>query len=71
MSQKDVKERWKEYTKELYKKNETIKEVFTATTIVQEPTITEAEVANAIKKISSGNSPEINEIPVELIEVTG
>ena len=39
--------------------------------LVQEPTITEAEVANVIKKISSGKSPKINEIPPDFIKVTG
>ena len=68
--EKNIKERWKEYTEELYKKNATIKGIFT-TTFVQEPAITKAEVANAIKEISSGKSPEINEIPAELIKVTG
>ena len=62
-----LKEKWKEYTEKLYKKDETIKEVFTATTFVQEPTITEAEVANAIKEILTGKSPGIDEIPAELI----
>ena len=69
--EKNIKERWKKYTEELYKKNATIKGIFTSTTFVQEPAITKAEVANAIKEISSGKSPEINEIPAELIKVTG
>ena len=56
--------------RKLYKKDKTIKEVFTATTFVQELTITEAEVANAIK-ILSGKSPGIDEIPAEQTKVIG
>ena len=69
--EKDIKERWKDYPKELYKKNKTIEKVFTATTFVQEVTTTEAEVAYAIKEISSGKSPGIDKIPAELIKVIG
>ena len=53
------------------KKDETIKKVFIATTFVQEPTITEAEIANAIKEILSGKSHGTDEIPAELMKVTG
>ena len=66
--EKDIKERWNEYTEELYKKDEIIKEIFKATTSVQESAITEAKVANAIKEILSGKSPEIDEIPAKLIK---
>ena len=68
---KGYKERRKEYREKLYKTDGTIKEVFTATTFVEEPIITEAEVANAIKEILSGKSPGIDEIPAELIKITG
>ena len=71
IEEKDIKERRKEYREKLYKTDGTIKEVFTATTFVEEPIITEAEVANAIKEILSGKSPGIDEIPAELIKITG
>ena len=56
--------------KGLYKKNEAIKEIFTVTTFIQEATITEVEVVNAIKEILNGKFPGIDEIPAELIKVT-
>ena len=59
IKEKDIEERWKEYTEKLCKKDETIKEVFTAMTFVQEPTIAGAEVSHAKKEISSGKSPGI------------
>ena len=46
-------------------------EVFSTTTFNQKDAIKEAEVGNALKEISNGKSPGIDNLPVGLKKATG
>ena len=63
-----VKERWKEYTENLYKRDPRMTDVFTETDYDDEPLILEGEVKKALNSISNQKSPGIDSIPIELVK---
>ncbi|CAF4674086.1 unnamed protein product [Rotaria socialis] len=60
MEKEDIKNRWREYTEELYKK-----------TIELEPDILESEIKWALECIANNKAPGIDEIPTELFKILG
>ncbi|CAM2720441.1 unnamed protein product [Rotaria socialis] len=60
MEKEDIKNRWREYTEELYKK-----------TIELEPDILESEIKWALECIANNKAPGIDEIPAELFKILG
>jgi len=67
----DVKRRWKEYTKNLYRRDKTMSTKFTETEYVQEPQVLESEVRSALHELADGKAPGGYDIPVELINAAG
>ena len=64
----DIKERWKEYTYELYRKENSIHSTYKPADYQDEPDILESEVRAAIKSLPKGKSMGVDEIP-ELLQV--
>ncbi|CAF4768408.1 unnamed protein product, partial [Rotaria socialis] len=60
MEKEDIKNRWREYTEELYKK-----------TVELEPDILESEIKWALECIANNKAPGIDEIPGELFKILG
>ena len=71
MDQESVKERWKEYAEDLYRKNENIKAPFTETEFPKEAGILPCEVEAAIKDIADNKSPGDDDLPFELFKELG
>ena len=63
-----VKERWREYTEDLYKRDANISEFYGANEYVEEASITKEEVRKAINSLSNGKSPGSDELPIELFK---
>ena len=66
--EKEVKEKWKEYTEELYRKNPGISVVFIEKVFDDEPYILEAEVKQAISQLANRKAAGCDGIPVELLK---
>ena len=66
MDQESLKERWKEYVDDLYRKNENIEAPFTETEFTKEPGILACEVEAAIKYIADMKSAGDDNLPIEL-----
>jgi len=71
--EKEVKERWKEYTQQLYKQEVFMKEKFkyVKQTEAKEPNILESEVQKALQSINNNKSPGSDNTPIEMIKATG
>ena len=70
--ERDIKNRWKEYVENLYKKNNQIKDNFIKSlTLENEPNILEEEVRLALKKLANNKSPGVDNIPIELVKIAG
>ena len=70
--ERDIKNRWKEYIENLYKKNNQIKDNFIKSlTLENEPNILEEEVRLALKKLANNKSPGVDNIPIELVKTAG
>ena len=69
--EKEVKERWKEYTEKLYRKNPGISNVFTEKVFDDKPDILEAEVKQAISQLANWKAAGCDGIPVELLKAVG
>ena len=68
----DIKRRWRTYCEELYKKDPRVHSTpIPNENPVEEPAILLSEVENAIKKMKTGKSPGIDNIPAELIKAAG
>jgi len=67
----EIKERWREYTCALYKKNSHIKEPFVLKEYSEEPQILESEIRGALHDISNKKSPGCNGIPIEIMKAAG
>jgi len=65
----EIKERWREYTCALYKKNPDIKEPFVLKEYSEEPQILESEIRRALHDISNNTSPGCDGIPIEIMKV--
>ena len=66
-----MKCRWKEYTAELYLRDQNITENFEEREYEDEPQILESEVRWALKVISDDKSPGSDKIPIELVKNGG
>ena len=66
-----IKERWKEYTEELYARDSAITDTFSTPEYCDEPKILEQEVRSALSDVSNGKSPGCDGIPIELIKAGG
>jgi hypothetical protein len=64
--ERECKERWREYTEELYRKDENMKEDFEAEEYEREPDILESEVRKAMREVSNQKAPGVDGIPIEL-----
>ena len=69
--QEQVKTRWKEYTEQLYTKDDNIEGTFTAIPHNKEPDVLQSEVRSAIKDIAAGKTSGADGIPIELIKELG
>ena len=64
-----MKERWKEYTEELYKEDKRVKvEKIDVTEYENEPEVMEAEVEWAIKQLKDNKAPGQDGIPIEMVK---
>jgi hypothetical protein len=67
-----VKERWREYTEELYRKDLRVKdEQLTKEVYEKEPVILESEVEWAICQLKDNKAPGMDGIPIEMIRAGG
>ena len=71
LERSEIKDRWKEYTENLYKKDKRITESFQEREYVREPSVSHAEVRKAINEIKSSKAPGSDGIPIELLKATG
>ena len=77
--EQDIRNRWTEYAKDLYKDREThnattlsnLQNRYTAESIMVEDDILRAEVEKAIRQLKDKKSPGFDEIPAELIKCGG
>jgi hypothetical protein len=67
----ETKKRWKEYTAELYKKDESLIESFDKKVYINEPAVLESEVRRALLEIKNNKSPGSDGIPIELVKAAG
>ena len=65
----EIKQRWREYTEDLYKRDDSSTEIFEEKDFECEPTVTESEVRWAISELSNQKSPGVDGIPIELFKV--
>lgn len=63
--------RWREYTEELYRKDDLLDEIYREKNYNEEPNITAEEVRWALNSLSNGKAPGIDGLPIELIKGTG
>ena len=65
-----IKERWREYTEELYKEDKRVvkENINDEEEFEKEPTIMEAEVEWAIRQLKDNKAPGLDGIPIELIK---
>ncbi|XP_061493563.1 uncharacterized protein LOC133389608, partial [Rhineura floridana] len=68
--QDEIKGRWKQYTEELYKRDIRMTDSFTEEPYDEEPEILECKVKAALKILGRNKSPEIDGIPIELLQAT-
>ena len=66
---KDIKKRWQEYTKELYKKDLHDQDNHDGVIMHLEPDILECEVKWALESITTNKANGGNGIPVELFQI--
>lgn len=72
IEEEELKNRWKEYTEDLYKKDDdVVEEDEEDEEYEQEPEILESEVRQALSELSNRKSPGIDRIPIELFKVAG
>ena len=67
----EIKQRWKEYTEDLYKRDSKITVRFEPAEYVHEPTILESEVREALEDISNNKAPGEDGLPIELFKAAG
>ena len=65
-----IKERWKEYTELLYRKDQLDQQLFQPIPYDQEPLVLKEEVQAALKALSKNKAPGIDGIPVEILRQT-
>ena len=65
----DIKKRWQEYTKELYKKDLHNQDIHDGVIIHLEPDILECEVKGALESITMNKASGGDGIPVELFQI--
>ena len=65
----DIKERWQEYTEELYRKELHDPDNHDAVITHLEPDILECEVKRALKSITMNKASGVDGIPVELFQI--
>eukprot|EP00794_Sanderia_malayensis_P001894 gene1894-2149_t len=63
-----VKERWKEYTEELHKRDENITLTFEEKNYEQELSVTKEEVEKVVKELTNCKSAGIDDIPIKLFK---
>ena len=66
---KDIKKRWQEYTKELYKKDLHDQDNHNGVITHLEPDILECEVKRALESITTNKASGGDGIPVELFQI--
>lgn len=67
----EIKDRWREYTQELYQRDPTLHDHYIPEDFTPEPQVTFEEVKAALKSLPNQKSPGIDEIPIELIKAAG
>ena len=68
---KNVKERWKEYTESLYKKDPNIYDMLIEDPYEDEPEVLESEVKVALQQLANGKAVGCDGIPIELLKLGG
>ena len=66
---KTVKERWKEYTERLYKKDPNINDIFTEDPYEDESDVLESEVKIALQQLANRKAMGCDDIPIELLKM--
>ena len=66
-----IKDRWKEYTRELYQRETTMVEDYTAPKFEHEPPILHSEIRQAMALLANNKSPGEDNVPIELIREAG
>ena len=63
----EMKQRWKEYTEKLYRRDKNITLRYNKQPHTEEPVVLQSEVRRALKELSTNKAPGGDEIPIELI----
>ena len=63
-----IKERWKEYTMLLYRKDQLDQRLLQLVSYDQEPLLPKEEVQASLKVLSNGKAPGINGVPAEVLK---
>ena len=63
-----VKQGWRQYTENIYKRDDNMTTIYETKECEEEATILEGEVRKALKALSNGNSPGSDGIPIELLK---
>jgi hypothetical protein len=63
--------RWKEYTEDLYKKDQNTSVHFQDQTYTQKPMVMKCELRKALREITGNKATGADELPVELIKAAG
>ena len=68
---KEVKERWQQYTEGLYRRDPNVNDTFIETVYEDEPEVLESEIKDALRHISNRKAAGIDDIPIELLKAGG
>jgi hypothetical protein len=66
-----IKQKWKEYTEDLYKRDCSVNVSFVEAPHDLEPSVTQAEVRKALYELKNNKSPGSDNIPAELLKACG
>ena len=68
----DIKDRWRQYTEELYERDKEMTEVYVVDEECElEPCIMRDEVRHALKSLANDKAPGCDDIPIELLKAAG
>ena len=68
---REIKDRWKGYTEDLYRRDANMQDVFQEVPFSQEPIVTENEIKTAMRSIANEKSAGVDNIPIELFKSVG
>ena len=68
---KEVKERWQQYTEGLYRRDPNVYDTFIETVYEDEPEVLESDIKDALRHISNRKAAGSDDIPIELLKAGG